>query len=289
MKYVFAGNRAFVFKQMLKLNCDFAGIFAVDNSFLEKELKALNLNYKIIHNKQSLIEDIMKLEFDCFVSNGCPYILPVSQMKKDHQLFINVHPSLLPDLRGKHPVNGAILFGRKHGVTCHHMDDGIDTGSIISILEIPITQEIDLALLYQLTFIAEGEVFKLAYNQSFKAGSILNNVTDSIYYTRKKEDVLITKDHTLGEVLLKIRAFGIASIGAKFFRDGKEYKIIKATTINKDGLDVLFKEYKDNQVVCAYDSNVVVKFRTCFVQFNMMDATGINPGDDFFGFRLKET
>ncbi len=289
MKYVFAGNRAFVFKQMLKLDCDFAGIFAVENSFLERELQALNINYKIIKNKQSLIEDLKKLEFNCFVSNGCPYILPVSQMKKDNQLFINVHPSLLPDLRGKHPINGAILFGRKHGVTCHHMDDGIDTGSIITNLEIPITQEIDLALLYQLTFIAEGEVFKSAYNQNFEAGNLLNAEIEPIYYTRKKEDLFITKEHTLGEVLLKIRAFGIPSIAARFFRDGKEYKIIKAKTLNNDTLDALFKKYKDNQVVCAYDSNVVVKFRTCFVQFNMVDATGLKPGDDFFGFRLNET
>jgi methionyl-tRNA formyltransferase len=107
-------------------------------------------------------------------------------MKKSHQIFINIHPSLLPDLKGKHPINGAILFDRKHGVTCHHMDDGIDTGSVIANIEIPITDDLDLGLLYQLSFIAEGEVFEKAHSLKFEANELrCTTVTDPIYYTRR--------------------------------------------------------------------------------------------------------
>jgi methionyl-tRNA formyltransferase len=125
MKYIFVGNRTNVFKKMLQMNCDSVKVFSVKGSYLEKDLQKIGYNYKSIVSKEQLIDDINMLDFDCLVSNGCSYILPVSMMKKYNQIFINIHPSLLPDLKGKHPINGAILFDRKHGVTCHHMDDEI--------------------------------------------------------------------------------------------------------------------------------------------------------------------
>ena len=125
MKYIFVGNRANVFKKMLQMNCDLVKVFAVKGSYLEKDLQEIGYNYKSIVSKEQLIDDINMLDFDCLVSNGYPYILPVSMMKKYNQIFINIHPSLLPNLKGKHLINGAIFFDRKHSVTCHHMDDGI--------------------------------------------------------------------------------------------------------------------------------------------------------------------
>ena len=168
MKFIFIGNRINVLKKMIELKCEIVEIFAVKESFLERELKILNIPYKRIENKVNLVEAIINTEFDCLVSNGCPYILPVSKIKKINQKFINIHPSLLPDLKGKHPINGALLFERRHGVTCHHMDDGIDTGDIISNIEIPLDSQIELQLLYQLSFKAEAEVFYKAFMSDFK-------------------------------------------------------------------------------------------------------------------------
>lgn len=45
---------------------------------------------------------------------------------------INVHPSLLPDYPGPHPIEDAIEAGAEEfGVTVHFVDAGIDTGQII--------------------------------------------------------------------------------------------------------------------------------------------------------------
>jgi len=50
--------------------------------------------------------------------------------------MINVHPSLLPELRGAAPVEWAILNGLKQtGVTIMRMDEGLDSGPIV--LQIP--------------------------------------------------------------------------------------------------------------------------------------------------------
>ena len=192
MKFIFIGNRINVLKKMIELKCEIVEIFAVKESVLERELKILNIPYKRIENKVNLVEAIINTEFDCLVSNGCPYILPVSKIKKINQKFINIHPSLLPDLKGKHPINGALLFERRHGVTCHHMDDGIDTGDIISNIEIPLDSQIELQLLYQLSFKAEAEVFYKAFMSDFKCIDVIQINDKPIYYTREEKDLIIT-------------------------------------------------------------------------------------------------
>lgn len=50
---------------------------------------------------------------------------------------INVHASLLPDYRGSAPIQWSIIDGEeKTGITIMHMDEGIDTGDMISKEEI---------------------------------------------------------------------------------------------------------------------------------------------------------
>jgi methionyl-tRNA formyltransferase len=46
--------------------------------------------------------------------------------------FVNVHPSLLPELRGAAPIQWALINGNEvTGVTTMYMDEGFDTGDII--------------------------------------------------------------------------------------------------------------------------------------------------------------
>ena len=53
-------------------------------------------------------------------------------------LVLNVHPSLLPDLRGRRPVVWGLLRRDEHfGVTIHEVDTGIDTGPIVAQARIP--------------------------------------------------------------------------------------------------------------------------------------------------------
>ena len=45
---------------------------------------------------------------------------------------VNLHPSLLPDYRGRAPINWAILRGESRlGLTAHRVDQGVDTGPIL--------------------------------------------------------------------------------------------------------------------------------------------------------------
>lgn len=55
---------------------------------------------------------------------------------------VNVHTSLLPDLRGAAPIEWALLRGLKQtGITTMYMDEGLDTGDIILQAQTPIFPE----------------------------------------------------------------------------------------------------------------------------------------------------
>lgn len=61
---------------------------------------------------------------------------------------INIHASLLPRWRGASPIQSAILAGdKKTGVTIMKMDAGIDTGDIISMREVVLTDTTNCEML----------------------------------------------------------------------------------------------------------------------------------------------
>ena len=107
-RYVFAGNRFFVLEKMLELNLPIIKIFALCDSFLAKELERRRISYEIIPPKRDFVQILKALDFSILVSNGCPVILPITELSLgNNKVFVNVHPSFLPDLRGSDPVPGA--------------------------------------------------------------------------------------------------------------------------------------------------------------------------------------
>lgn len=60
-----------------------------------------------------------------------PWRLPPELLAVPRHGFFNLHPSLLPDLRGPEPLFWAFREGHERsGVTLHQMDAGLDTGPI---------------------------------------------------------------------------------------------------------------------------------------------------------------
>jgi phosphoribosylglycinamide formyltransferase-1 len=52
---------------------------------------------------------------------------------------INVHPALLPQFPGAHPIEDALAAGvRVTGATVHYVDEGVDTGDVIAQREVPV-------------------------------------------------------------------------------------------------------------------------------------------------------
>ena len=80
-KFLFVGNRKFVLEEMIKLNLD-VDILVIKNTHLEDDLLK-NYKHTIISSKEELLNYINKKDFDIFLSNGCPFILPIKHLKKN--------------------------------------------------------------------------------------------------------------------------------------------------------------------------------------------------------------
>lgn len=82
---------------------------------------------------ETFIEELRAYNPDIIVVAAYGKILPKAILDMPKYGCINVHTSLLPDYKGAAPIQWAILNGEKEtGVTIMYMDEGCDTGDIIS-------------------------------------------------------------------------------------------------------------------------------------------------------------
>ncbi|MDO9406418.1 MAG: formyltransferase family protein [Polaromonas sp.] len=84
--------------------------------------------------------------------------------------FINTHPSLLPRQRGKHYNFWAIVEQSPFGVTLHRVDEGIDSGEIVSQQEVTYDWSDNGASLYQKAQEAMIALFRETYPQLRQRG-----------------------------------------------------------------------------------------------------------------------
>lgn len=275
-RYVFVGNREFVLREMVRMGLNVIKAWVIKDSYLERTLeKEAFVEYEVITNKEQLLSGINNTDFDILISNGCPHILPISKLKgqpltKD-ALFINIHPSILPDLRGKDPLNGACLFNRDSGATCHYMDDGIDTGKKISQVRIPMTDDIDTVLLFQLSFIAEKDVFVMAYERNFKESEEIIQVDDPIYYTIDPKDMIINFDNGFDHILRQARAFGYWSKGLKFSVENTVFKAFSANEITNPYVVGYFKDIPERTIGLVFEDSLIFKYEDRLMRLNKIE------------------
>src|SRR5690348_9586978 len=106
-KAVFIGNRLPVWKALLQCKeIEVVKVFVLKGSPLANELSTSKANITVIEDdaasKKLIVDYLLNHSFDLLFSNGCPFILPVQQLKlrQSNALFINTHPTFLPELKG---------------------------------------------------------------------------------------------------------------------------------------------------------------------------------------------
>jgi methionyl-tRNA formyltransferase len=76
---------------------------------------------------------------DWFLLLSWKHIIPAELINIPERGVMNLHYSLLPDLRGVYPVNWAIMQGRRRtGITFHFVDERIDEGEVFMQVEVPV-------------------------------------------------------------------------------------------------------------------------------------------------------
>ncbi len=102
---------------------------------------ALENNIKVLQpiKIRNEYEDIISMNPDIIITCAYGQIVPEVILNAPKYGCINVHASLLPKLRGGAPIHKAIINGYdKTGITIMYMDKGMDTGDMISKVEVEI-------------------------------------------------------------------------------------------------------------------------------------------------------
>ncbi|MDM5357962.1 methionyl-tRNA formyltransferase [Peribacillus sp. RS7] len=101
-----------------------------------------------IREKEEL-EKIIALNPDLVVTAAFGQILPNELLDAPKYGCINVHASLLPELRGGAPIHYSILQGKeKTGITIMYMAEKLDAGDILTQAEVAIGEEDNVGTLH---------------------------------------------------------------------------------------------------------------------------------------------
>ncbi len=146
---------------------------------------------------------------------------------------INIHASLLPNLRGASPIESAILLGeKKTGISYMRMNKGLDTGDVYGKIEVEISETE--------TFDTLNEKLLNVTNKSIN--TILKDVSEGLEpfpqegessYAKKilKDDTIIDFSKNAVDVKNMINSLS-THIGAVAFIESNRYKFFNARTAN---------------------------------------------------------
>lgn len=142
---------------------------------------------------------------------------------------VNIHASLLPKYRGAAPINRVILDGEeKTGVTIMQMDEGLDTGDMLSRRETEIAPTESCGELFDRLAVMGKEMI-LEILPKLYEGSVTPVPQDdaaSTYAAKiTAEDQKIDFHETSKRVLCRIR--GLSPVPCAFCRTEKDGKILK--------------------------------------------------------------
>ena len=168
---------------------------------------------------------------DVIVVSAFGQILPKSVLDIPAYGCINIHPSLLPRFRGASPVAAAILAGDEFtGVSIMLMDEGMDTGPILTQAQIPVSpRDTTGSLTSKLSLIAARLLQEvLVYWLRREINAQPQNEAEASYCGQiRKEDNEIDWSLPAEEIWRRVRAFNPWPGSYTRWR-GKQFKILEA-------------------------------------------------------------
>tara|TARA_R100000687_G_C6453743_1_gene166627 strand:- start:13190 stop:14176 length:987 start_codon:yes stop_codon:yes gene_type:complete len=155
--------------------------------------------------------ELAALNADVMVVVAYGLILPLTVLQSPALGCINVHGSLLPRWRGAAPIQRAIRAGdTQTGITIMQMDEGLDTGAMLSKVRCPIEAADTSASLYEkLAELGPNALLDaLAQLPALQANAESQKAQDACYAEKlHKEEGLLDFTKSAKTLSLEIRAF----------------------------------------------------------------------------------
>ncbi|MDD2433545.1 MAG: methionyl-tRNA formyltransferase, partial [Clostridia bacterium] len=116
--------------------------------------KALEMGLKVLQparvKEEAFVQVLQELQPELIVVAAFGQILPAEVLNIPVYGCLNVHASLLPSYRGAASIQRAIMAGEeKTGITIMLMDQGLDTGDILTQAEVEISLDCNFGQLHE--------------------------------------------------------------------------------------------------------------------------------------------
>ncbi|MCR4624311.1 MAG: methionyl-tRNA formyltransferase [Alphaproteobacteria bacterium] len=269
-RLVFMGSTEFSLASLKKLYVEGFNIVAV----YTREPKPTGRHYKltktIVHEfaesknipvftpktfrDEEQVKIFANLKADVALVSAYGLIIPQSLL--DLAPFVNIHASLLPRWRGAAPIQRAILSGDEEtGISIMKMDDGLDTGDVISMKSVEIDDEMNSGQLSEILAEMGAKMIEetlLNLDQFLKKAA--RQPEEGACYAHKIDKKVAKFDLSDSAVTIvrKVKAFAPIP-GAWTELNGKRLKVLDASLV-KDKEDC-----EDNLVFESSDGKWIAK------------------------------
>lgn len=276
MKILFIGTVEFSYQALIKLialDADIAGVCTKEKSKFNSDFADItplcrknNIPFKFVYDINSVenINWIKNLKPDIIFCFGWSNLIKKELLTLAPMGVVGFHPAALPQNRGRHPLIWALALGLKQSAsTFFFMDEGADTGDILSQEYFDILYEDDAKSLYdKVTSVALKQIedfLPKLQNNSFQRIKQNHNKANT-WRKRGKNDGKIDFRMTANAIYNLVRALTKPYVGAYIEYKGEEISVWKVEEINFDEKNIEFGKVLENDgariMVKTYDKAI---------------------------------
>lgn len=231
--------------------------FAIENNIDIVQPKSLRT--------EETFEIIKKYNPDLIIVVAYGMIIPKNIIDLPKYGIINVHSSILPKYRGAAPIHAAILNGdSKTGVSIMYIDEKLDEGDVITVLETPISDEDNLGTLHDRLKVLGAKGLEKAINL-IKSGEVLaqkqNHDEATFVKPIKKEETKVDFSDKSRNIFNKIRGLNPFP-EAYTILNGKILKLYESKEVDfssDEEVGKVLELRKDGFVVKTGDGAILIK------------------------------
>lgn len=257
-----------------------ASKFNADYKSLLPLCEAYQIPYLLAENsdEDGMVAFVQECGADIGYCFGWSYLISQRVIDLFPQGMLGFHPAALPNNRGRHPIVWALALGLSETAsTFFKIDEGADTGDIVSQVPITIDYEDDAQALYDKVMVqAVKQVIE--FTDGLEQGTLVPRkqpVEGNSWRKRGKADGCIDWRMSTRAIYNLVRSVTHPYVGAHLEYNGGEYKVWKVAEYPGDG----YENLEPGKVLAIYnDGSIDVKAYDGIIRLLDFEAMDVEEG-----------
>ncbi|HHF3106535.1 TPA: methionyl-tRNA formyltransferase [Vibrio diabolicus] len=223
------------------------------------ELHDIPFHFENPKERAASVSFLESFELDIIFCIGWSYLLDKKMLALPKQGVIGFHPARLPNNRGRHPIIWALALGLEETAsTFFLMDEGADSGSIVSQTLISISPSDNATSLYEkILQTSKNQLVNLATDLVNGSAIFIDQDESKATYWRKRSrrDGTIDFRMTARSIHNLIRALAPPYPGAEFILND-QYIVVQRSHVSPDSFSA---NIEPGKVLCKKGDDLLVK------------------------------